>query len=232
MVESPRTGARLRITHAPSRDSDSLSVERLFKPGMGRFPEHVHLDFAETFVIEKGIAEARLGGDTVRLAAGSTFHVPQGVPHVNPYNADIEDLRFVQKFNPATEGARSYVQTLARVLWHGRDHNGELPADVILAVGDVTQEHTYLTGPQWRRGWGDAASFAFQRAVLLPLGRLVAGTRDYSVCLADRPKRGMTQGDGERPRGDRKPADVSEAPREAAPPAEGPPAEGPDSHPA
>lgn len=186
--ESPRTGARLRILRVPRTDGAALLVERVFKQGMGRFPEHVHLDFAETFVIVDGVAEAKVAGDVLRLTAGKSLHVPRGVPHVNPYNVDIEDMKFTQKFDPGTEGARSYVQTLARALWHGRDHDGELPASVILAVGDVTHEDTYLTGPGWRRGWGDPFSFAFQRACLLPLGRLIAGTRDYSVCLTYPPE--------------------------------------------
>jgi mannose-6-phosphate isomerase-like protein (cupin superfamily) len=186
-VTSPRTGASLRITHAPTSERDFLSVDRVFKPGMGRFPEHVHLDFAETFKIEKGVAEAKVGGDTLRLTAGKAFHVPRGVPHVNPYNADIEDLTLAQKFDPATEGARSYVQTLERVLWQGRDDDGELPAAVILALGDVTRERTYLTGPRWGHGWGEATFFALQRRCLLPLGRAVAGARGYEVYLTSEP---------------------------------------------
>jgi mannose-6-phosphate isomerase-like protein (cupin superfamily) len=189
---SPRTGASLRIAVAPEPGApDVLSVERVLKPGMGRLPEHVHLDFAERFKVRQGIAEAQIAGDTVRLSAGkkwSTLYVPPGVPHVNPYNADpASDLVVRQVFEPASEGARSYIETLAQVLWDGRDDNGEMPWSLVLAVADATRDRTYFTGvplPGKRRL---PAPFTLQRRVLLPLGTLLAGTRDYAVYLTREP---------------------------------------------
>ena len=190
---------RSELTPAPN----ALVVLRLFKPGMGRFPAHVHLDFAERFVVRKGVAIAEVDGDTVRLTAEdgkSTLYVPAGLPHVNPYNYDSDDLLLEQSFAPATEAARSYVETLAAVLWDGRDHEGELPWEVALAVGDATDGRTYITPGRWRtnrdRGW----SFTLQRRLALPIGRLVAGTRDFYVHLApeERASNGLKKQEQER----------------------------------
>lgn len=194
---------------------------------MGRFREHVHLDFAGRFEIKEGIAAAKLGSDTLRLMQDEVFYVPRGVPHVNPYNADTTRLRVRQSFDPPTEGARSYVQTLARVLWDGRDDNGELPVAVILAVSDVTRERTYATGLPCLTSWGEAASFAMQRRLLLPFGRLLAGARDYGVYLTyePEPKVAAVEPEGAQPGGrgaggrgrgtgrPRRPSSAAEAPK-------------------
>jgi hypothetical protein len=161
-------------------------VVRLLKQGMGRFRPHVHLDFAERFEVIRGAARAGFDGDSLRLTAEanrSTFYVPPGVPHVNPYNDEREELKLRQSFMPATHGARSYVETLAAVLFDGRDEDGELPLPLILAVADATDDRTYLTTTSRRARQGAVWSFALQRRVLLPVGRLVAGTRSYNVHL-------------------------------------------------
>jgi hypothetical protein len=153
---------------------------------MGRLPPHVHLDFAERFAVMHGAAEAELDGARLRLTAEksrSTMYVPPGVVHVNPYNDGDEDLKLRQSFTPATEGPRSYVETLAAVLWDGRDHGGELPWSLILAVADVTRDRTYLTLAGPLAGQGNTWSFALQRRVVFPVGRVVAGTRDYHIHL-------------------------------------------------
>jgi mannose-6-phosphate isomerase-like protein (cupin superfamily) len=187
-IVSPRTGAGLK-RDAPQSENElrsSLAVLRLLKPGMGRFPTHVHVDFAERFEVKSGAAQAEFDGDKLRLTAEksrSTLYVPPGVPHVNPYNDEREDLELRQSFMPVTEGARSYVETLAAVLSDGRDNDGELPWSLMLAVADVTGERTYLTPVVRRARRADAWSFALQRRVLLPVGTLVAGMRDYDIHL-------------------------------------------------
>ena len=163
-----------------------LRVRRRFSLGTGRSRPHVHLDFAEKFEVLEGEALAELDGDRLRLTAEpsrSTLYVPPGVPHVNPYNDGRDDLSLRQSFLPGTWGARSYVNTLAKVLGDGRDHQGELPWPVVLAVADVTRDRTYLTPASKRARRADAWSFNLQRRILFPVGRLVAGTRDYVVHL-------------------------------------------------
>jgi mannose-6-phosphate isomerase-like protein (cupin superfamily) len=214
-IESPRTGAALRRASEPSVDdirarakelaergypgdapelqrrakaelSRTLTVMRRLQEGMGRFPPHVHLDFAERFEVVKGAAEAEIDRDKLRLTTAngrSTLYVPPGVPHVNPYNDENDVLEYRQSFEPGTEGARSYVETLAAMLADGRDDNGELPWSLIAAVADVTRERTYLTPIVWGAPRGDGWSYALQRKVALPIGAAVAKLRHYHVHL-------------------------------------------------
>jgi mannose-6-phosphate isomerase-like protein (cupin superfamily) len=179
-IVSPRTGATLEILAVPGRGADGeLLIRRTLRPDMGRSGPHVHVDFAETFRIEQGIGDARIDGRAYRFSAGQTFYVPPGVPHVNPFNGEIEaDLVLTQSFEPATEGVRSYVQTLAALLRDGRDENGDLPRWLVYAIGDATGERTYADGyPR-----GVRLPYGLQRA-LLPVGALVAGARGYTVHL-------------------------------------------------
>ena len=165
----------MRIVSVPERGGvDALTIERTLKPGQRWTPEHVHLDFSERFCVIEGIADATRAGDDLRLAAKETLYIGEGVPHTNVRNRDNTDLRYRQTFEPATEGARSYVRTLAQLLREGRDDNGELPWSLVLAIGDVTRERTYAS----------RLPYALQRRVLLPAGRVVAGARGYGVQLA------------------------------------------------
>jgi len=172
---SPRTGAELHVVEVPPPgERGALEVRRLFKPGMGGTRTHVHLDFAEEFHVESGVADARLDDLRLRLSRDNpTLYVPPGVPHVNPSNRDITDLTFVQRFDPATEGALAFVRTLGEVLRNGLDDRGDLPTSLVLAVFDATRARTYL----------GTLPFPLQRTVLQPLGTLLAGARGYAVWL-------------------------------------------------
>jgi len=171
--ESPRTGARLAVEEVSSA---ALVVERLYRPGMGGARVHVHLDFTETYVVQRGVADARLDDLRLRLTADRpTLRIPPGVPHVNPRNADTADLVMHQRFEPPTEGALAYVRTLGEVLLDGRDDDGDLPMALVLAVFDATGGRTYLS----------RLPFGLQRRVLQPLGAAVAGARGYAVWLPE-----------------------------------------------
>jgi hypothetical protein len=159
---------------------------------MGKFPPHVHFEFAELFEVISGGAVAVLDGDEQRLVASalsadpafrSVLYIPPGVPHVNPYNFDCDKLVVRQSFSTATDGVRTYVETLAEVMADGRDADGELPWPLVLAVGHVSGDQSYLTPAVRRRPRGPRWSFEVQRRVLQPIGGVVAGTRDYRVQL-------------------------------------------------
>jgi mannose-6-phosphate isomerase-like protein (cupin superfamily) len=159
---------------------DWIKVRRVFEGKTRWAPMHVHLDFEERFEILTGHADAKIRGDDVRLSAGETFFVGKGQPHVNPTNRDTtasSRLDYTQTFTPATEGARSYVQTLAQLLREGRDSDGELPWSLVLAIGDVTRERTYV----------NVRPYSLQRRVLLPIGNRVAGARGFAVQLGRQP---------------------------------------------
>jgi hypothetical protein len=176
---SPRTDASLEVLEVPGEDgSGVLRVRRVLKPDARASRRHVHLDFAEHFTVEAGVARARLGDLRLWLSAENpVLHVPPGVMHVNPHSADIGDLTLVQCFEPgrggSLEGALAYVRTLGEVLRDGRDEGGELPLSLVLAVFDATDAGTYV-GPLW---------FPLQTRVLRPLGSALAGARGYAVWL-------------------------------------------------
>jgi mannose-6-phosphate isomerase-like protein (cupin superfamily) len=172
---SYRTGAVMKILEVPERGAGGvLKIERVFQSGKRWVPHHVHLDFAERFTIVRGVADAKIGSSEVRLAEGAVHYVPLGAEHTNPINRTRYELAYEQTFEPATEGALSYVRTLAQVLDDGRDDDGDLPWPLVLAIGAVTRERTYVG----RR------AYSLQRRVLLPLGNYVAGTRNLGVQLA------------------------------------------------
>ena len=186
VLEKAAADLRAAIGSPDYHAADALVVKRRLKRGMGRFPSHVHLDFAERFEVTAGAAHAEIDGGHIRLISDPgrrTLYIPPGVPHVNPYNEEDAELEFWQSFLPGTEGVRSYVETLAEVLSDGRDDDGDLPWALALAVADETRERTYLT-PLSRKAWrGNTFSFALQRRLLLPAGSTVARIRGYTVYL-------------------------------------------------
>jgi hypothetical protein len=191
-IVSPRTGAGLRQAASSTSDGGELALERSYKRGMGKFPPHVHFEFAERFEVISGGAVAVLDGDEQRLVGPQVFgdpafrrvlYIPPGVPHVNPYNFDCAELVVRQSFSPATDGVLTYVETLAEVMAEGRDDDGELPWPLVLAVAHVSGEQSYLTPAIRHRPRGPRWSFEIQRRVLQPVGDVVAGTCDSRVQL-------------------------------------------------
>jgi mannose-6-phosphate isomerase-like protein (cupin superfamily) len=182
-IRSPRTGAKMMILEVPGGSAGNwIKVKRVFEDKTRWAPVHVHLDFEERFEIKGGHADAKIRGDDVRLAPGDTFFVGKGQPHVNPTNratSASSPLEYIQTFTPATEGARSYVRTLAQVLRDGRDRDGELPWPLVLAIGDVTHERTYV----------NVRPYSLQEKVLLPLGNRIAGAQRFTVNLGRQPPR-------------------------------------------
>jgi mannose-6-phosphate isomerase-like protein (cupin superfamily) len=174
-----RTGAYMKIVAVPGRSGgDNLMIERRFPSRTRWAPQHVHADFGERFTILDGVADASIGSSELRLGEGKVHYAAPYALHSNPTNRSKYPLAYQQTFEPATEGARSYVRTLAQVLADGRDEDGELPWSLVLAIGDVTREHTYARH----------LPYGFQRRVLLPLGNYIAGTRNLGVQLARVPR--------------------------------------------
>jgi mannose-6-phosphate isomerase-like protein (cupin superfamily) len=170
---SSQSGARLTICQVSSRGP--LVVERELTSGCRPGGRHVHLDFAERFVIKQGVAEARIQDARLRLGRGEILYVDPTAPHVNPYPADGGRLVFEQTIDPSTPAAQAVMRTLGEVIREGRDEGGELPIVAMLAVLDETQARTYLE----QRPIG----YWCQRRLLRPAAAMIAKRRGFEVWL-------------------------------------------------
>ena len=172
--EDPRTGATLEILRAPHDGDSALEVRRLLRPGAGRNRLHVHHDYVERFVVERGVATAERDGAAVRLGPGDDLEIPVSGRHVNAHNAGDEDLVLRHSFEPARDVALAYAETLGHLMRAGRtDRRGEVPLMTTFAVAHATGSRTYVAGvPE-----------ALQRRVLFPLGARAARMRGDELRL-------------------------------------------------
>jgi mannose-6-phosphate isomerase-like protein (cupin superfamily) len=170
VVRRPRIGG----TAAQAR----LTVRRVLEPGMGFRVMHVHLDFVEIFRVLDGIADARVDTRTLRMTRDDEpLVISIDTPHMNPCNRSRKTLVIEQTFEPATEGARTYVRTLQTYIAQGRDVRGDLPPLVAMALFAATDSGTYASG----------VPRSLQRRVVFPLARPVARWRkEYPPNLLER----------------------------------------------
>lgn len=148
-----------------------LQIRRVMRPGMGFPIPHVHLDLDETFEIEVGVADARVGHRAIRLGERDWFRVPRYEMHVNPCNRSTADLVLLHTFESQfMDAAERYVETLACYIEEGRDVRGDLPPAVAMATFAGREQQTY--GPWVPRG--------LQRTVLFPLARSIEERRQQS----------------------------------------------------
>jgi mannose-6-phosphate isomerase-like protein (cupin superfamily) len=166
--ENPRTAATLQIVRAPSNGGGVLEVRRTIKPGNGRTIAHVHRDYVERFVVEAGEALARVDGREHRLGPGEELEVPVDHSHVNAYNAGTADLVMRHSFEPASDFALGYVETLGHLMREGAvDRQGEVPVIRAFAIAHATGSRTFAAG----------VPDALQRTVLFRVGALVTRLR-------------------------------------------------------
>jgi mannose-6-phosphate isomerase-like protein (cupin superfamily) len=170
--ENPRTGASFEVLRAPGDDERVLDLRRTIKPGTGKVLPHVHLDYVERFVVESGQARAKLDGRTVRLGPGDELEVPLEGSHVNAWNDGSADLIMRHVFDPVSDFALGYVETLGHRMRAGRtNRQGENPLIAVFAIADATDSQTFAAGPP--RG--------FQRRAAAPLGAAIARRRGYDI---------------------------------------------------
>jgi quercetin dioxygenase-like cupin family protein len=152
--ENPRTAATLEIVREPSDGGGVLEVRRTIKPGNGRTIAHVHRDYVERFVVEAGEAVAKVDGRELRLGPGEELEVPVGHRHVNAYNAGAADVVMRHAFEPASDFALGYVETLGHLMREGVvDRQGEAPIIGAFAIADATGSLTFAAR---RSGWATA----------------------------------------------------------------------------
>jgi mannose-6-phosphate isomerase-like protein (cupin superfamily) len=161
---NPRSGAMVEITKWPgiARSDGEVQIRRVLRPGMGFRLPHVHLSLDETFYVEYGVADIRIGHRSGRLCAGEQFRVPRYDVHVNPRNRSTSDLVLLQTFEAArTDGPKRYVETLAKFIREGRDVHGDIPPLVAAAVFAGKDQQTFA--PWLPHG--------LQRTVVFPLAK-------------------------------------------------------------
>ena len=172
--ENPRTGASFEVLRAPGGGERMLEVRRVVKPRTGRVLPHVHTDYVERFVVESGRARAKLDGRTIALRAGDALEVPTGGTHSNAWNDGDEDLVMVHSFDPVSDFALGYVETLGHRMRAGKtNRQGENPLLVVFAIAHATDSQTYAVGPPR----------PLQRNVTAPLGAWIARMRGWDVRL-------------------------------------------------
>ena len=171
---NPRTGARFEVLRVPGPDETRLELRRFVKPGTGRTVPHVHMDLVERFVIESGRASARLDRRRVELGPSEAMDVPPGRGHVNPWNTGTGDLVLRHTFEPASDFALAYVETLGHLMAEGRtDRQGEAPLSAAFAVAHHTDSQTFAAGLPHRP----------QTALLAPIGARLARLRGFELRL-------------------------------------------------
>jgi mannose-6-phosphate isomerase-like protein (cupin superfamily) len=165
-----RTGAGFRVIATPeiAGGSGALEIRRVLRPGMGFRAPHLHLDFAERYTVESGVADAWVGHRRIRLAQGDEFVIPQRTTHVNPCNRGMRDLILRVAYEPATDAVVRYLETLAELLEGERDRRGDLPVATALALLDTRDPQTSVP----------RVPHALQRRVVFPAARSVRQWRE------------------------------------------------------
>lgn len=166
---NPRTGAMVEVTAWPEIGGPGkVQIRRVLRPGMGFRIPHVHLLMDETFYVEYGVADFRIGHRTGRLGQGQQFRVPRYEVHVNPTNRSTGDVVLLQTLEAArTDALKRYVVALTEFIEHGRDVNGDLPPTVAAAIFAGKDQQTFL--PWLGKG--------LQRSLVFPLARTLETRR-------------------------------------------------------
>jgi mannose-6-phosphate isomerase-like protein (cupin superfamily) len=172
--ENPRTGASIEVLRAPGDGERDLELRRVLAPGTGRAFPHVHLDYVERFVIERGRAEGRSGGRRLGMGPGDELVVPAGERHENVLNRSGEEVVMRHLFEPVPDFILGYVETLGNLMREDRaDRQGETPLSATFGVADATDSQTFAVG----------LPHALQRSVVAPLGARAARLRGFELHL-------------------------------------------------
>ncbi len=108
--ENTRLGGRFEVLATPDTGGP-LELRLSLTPGRGKSIAHRHADFVERFVVEAGVATARLVEERLALGSGQTLEIRAGIPHVNPYNAGGDLLVMRQSVEPATRFTLALFET-------------------------------------------------------------------------------------------------------------------------
>jgi quercetin dioxygenase-like cupin family protein len=114
-LENRRTGETLRMRRV--RDAEGqiiLVIDGSLPPGTSGPPPHIHFHQREEVSVKAGSLGARIGKETIRVAAGGTAVFPGGTVHAW-WNAGDDLLEMSGRAIPAVD-LDSYLQALFAVL--------------------------------------------------------------------------------------------------------------------
>jgi quercetin dioxygenase-like cupin family protein len=141
---NPATGTRITILED---SAERVSMRRTMPPGTGKADAHRHLDYVESFVVEKGTATIRIGKEVRRVAAGATVRLEPDTPHANPY-AEEGEVTFRHSVEPPNAFVRAYIATWLAALERGHlNEQDEFTALQLFPVLAATKARSFVVGP-------------------------------------------------------------------------------------
>ena len=170
--ESARTGGWVQIVE---RTPDSMTLERLLRPGSGHADPHVHLDLTQTWEAVHGEGLIEVDGEKRPFTAGDRQEMAPGQPHRDPWNPGDGDLIVRGSFDPSTRFIETYAATLIHHFQEGTtNEQDEMPLIQIIAIADETDGQSFRSG----------IPIALQRASA-PIVKLIARARGYRTKFGD-----------------------------------------------
>lgn len=98
----------------------------MFWKGSGYLQEHVHPDHDEIFEVIKGKAIYYINGKKYKAKTGSIIRVPKGKRHINPFNADFNEL-IVKKRDVIELDSENFYRTLYLMADKGKFNQMGIP---------------------------------------------------------------------------------------------------------
>lgn len=128
VIENPVLGLRAIITETDVETAGvGYTVENIFQPHCGRDPDHVHLQWDETFAVITGTARYVLDGVPGVMQAGDQLFIPAGKGHINPWNDSetVLHIRQIIRF-PDADPARIQALLGSWATLHGLARDGKV----------------------------------------------------------------------------------------------------------
>lgn len=104
------TGAQIMVGSWNGEAEATLIYDIVIPGHGGALPEHVHHDRVERYDVRRGVARYRLHGEEKALHAGEYIVIPEGAPHVNPWNDQDEELVVQATIVPARDTEAAWMR--------------------------------------------------------------------------------------------------------------------------
>jgi mannose-6-phosphate isomerase-like protein (cupin superfamily) len=142
--ESARTGGWIQVVE---RTPDSMSFERMLKPGSGHADPHVHLDLTQTWEAVQGEGLIEAEGEQKPFRAGDREAMTPERPHRDPWNTGPGELVVRGTFEPCAPFIEAYAEALVHHITEGTANDqDEMPLLQILVIAKETDGRSYRAG--------------------------------------------------------------------------------------